>query len=303
MSTGAQPAEYYASENAPASRAAYAYIIHHEDGTAQFFTSWDVPFSITNLPAAYTSADPQEFTPAQISHEPVRITDKFEMRSTMMSLPSGDEHLRRYLTTAAAVRLEAWILRINSQRLASGELIDFTRHCVVVENGLLTEMGFNASRIAVKLVPAVFSGDRSVPRFYYNRTCNHALFSAGCGLVKADHAWVTSIVSVDPVQREIVVTGQHGSDTDGTRFSDGHFLHDATGFNFTISWAAFDGANTKFKLWNWHPAIAAAGTLTAYPGCRHTREACTTKFSNQANFGGFPHIPNSNPVTNGVTTG
>lgn len=303
MSTGAQPAEYYASENAPAMRAGYGYVIHHEDGTAQFFTSWDTAVSITNLPAEFDAADPQEFTPAQVSHEPVRITDRFESRSTMLAIPSTDERLRRFLTVAAAVRLEAWIFRINTSALETGGSIDFSRHCMVIENGLLTEIGFNRSRIAVKLTPAVFAADRSVPRFYFSRQCNKPLYSPACGLVKAAFAWTTSILSVNGVQREIIVSGQQADDTTGLRFSDGHFTHPATGLIFTIAWAAADGGDTKFKLWNWHPSLSTADAVTAYPGCKHIVADCTVKFGNAANFGGFPHVPNSNPVANGVSSG
>jgi uncharacterized phage protein (TIGR02218 family) len=40
------------------------------------------------------------------------------------------------------------------------------------------------------------------------------------------------------------------------------------------------------------PALPTAGdTFTIYPGCDKTQATCASKFSNLANFGGFPYVP------------
>jgi hypothetical protein len=41
--------------------------------------------------------------------------------------------------------------------------------------------------------------------------------------------------------------------------------------------------------------LAAGTTVTLFPGCDHTLATCSGKFSNTANYGGFPFMPTKNP--------
>ncbi len=297
--TGNQPAPYFADEQSPHQAATYLYVLHHENGTAQFWTTWKFPIFVANLPANLQADDPQEFTPMQVHHEAISINSRFEDRSTMLSVQSNVPQLRKFFSIAAAVRLNCYIYRVSGHALKEGLEIDASLHAVIIESGFLSEFGFQENIIAAKLTPPPLATDRAVPRFFFGRLCNHALYGVGCNLDKDDFSFETDIVSVNPAQREIVVTGKKvGAASD--YFTGGYFAHPETGMNFTIAWSAFDGLNTKFKLWNWHPELAAAQDLTAYAGCKHTTADCTNRFGNQANFGGFPHVPAKNPVTNGV---
>jgi hypothetical protein len=52
------------------------------------------------------------------------------------------------------------------------------------------------------------------------------------------------------------------------------------------------------KLWLNAPLFYATvgQTLEVWPGCDKTLAACRDKFNNAPRFGGFPHIPDKNPV-------
>ena len=45
------------------------------------------------------------------------------------------------------------------------------------------------------------------------------------------------------------------------------------------------------------PKPAAVDAFQAYPGCDKTYAVCTTKFSNQARFGGFLRVPSAETTT------
>lgn len=292
------PLPAFGEEQAPHLAASYAYVIEEPGGSKMFLVGWSADVSIANLPAAFGAADPQTFTAAPIKHGPINSNDKFQSRSTSMSLPTNNDSMRRFFTTAAPVRLKVWIMRLVGDALRTDQVLDYERHAWIIESGVISQWSFQGIEIACTITPESFHSDRSIPRFYFERQCNHPLYGIGCGLDKTSFDWATDIVSVNSAQREIVVTGQ-APGVPETRFGAGHFDHDATGLTFTIAWSAYDGGNTKFKLLTWHPDLAPGDTLTAYHGCRHTTEDCAL-FGNLANFGGFPRVPSSNPTLQGV---
>jgi hypothetical protein len=289
---------FLGEEQSPHLTASYAYVIEEPGGDRMFLTQWNRPITISGLPAGMGADDPQEFTPAPVRHGPVTTSDRFEQRSTSISLTTEDEAMRRFFTTAAPVRLKAWIIRLVGTNLATTRALVYSNNAIVVEAGILSNWVFKGNEIAVAVTPEAYHTDRAVPRFYFERQCNHQLYGDGCELDKEDFKWETTILSVNPAQREIILVGQ-APGVGATRFSSGHFFHDLTGHFFTIGWSAHDGSNTKLKLVTWHPELAATNTVTAYHGCRHTTEDCA-EFENEANYGGFPYVPNTNPTLNGV---
>lgn len=293
----AQPTEYQAEEQAPHLGAAYAYIIQHDDGTQQYWTSFDEEFIITNLPVGIVPTGTATFLPAQIKHGSIQSSDRFESRRVSVSIDSQDTSLQRFFVTAAAVKLKGWILRIAMLEIAGS--LDYTRHAYLVASGILSRFAFSGQTIQADLTPEPFYVDHSVPRYFMQATCNHALYGAGCGLVKASFSFATTIIAIDISARTVTVAGQRPASA-ANYFEAGHFFHNQTALNFAIGWSEFAGPNTRFKLSYWHPDINVGDGLTAFAGCRHTVADCTAKFANAANFGGFPFIPSRNPVTAGL---
>lgn len=296
MSLGDQPAPYFGEEQAPHLSASYCYALLHEDGTRQFWTSYDRALTLENLPAEIEPTGTAVFIPSQIKHGSIEKNDRFDAQGVTVSVDSKDERLRRFFVMAAAVKLKMWILRIN---MASMETtVDASTQSLVVEAGILSKFGFNGNAIAAQLIPDPLFVSHSVPRFFCQRQCNHVLYGVGCELDKDDFSIDTEIVSVDARAREIVVEGRAAEER---YFEGGMFDHWATGLKFTIVWSEWTGTDqTKFKLAIWHPELEAGQSLKAYAGCTRTVEICTNRFNNAANFGGFPFVPSKNPVTNGV---
>ena len=42
--------------------------------------------------------------------------------------------------------------------------------------------------------------------------------------------------------------------------------------------------------------LTVGDTVKAFAGCNHTTEVCDGKFANLLNYGGFPFIPQKNPM-------
>lgn len=293
-----QAAPYYGEEQAPHLAPAYLYIIRHDDGTQQHWTSYDRPVIGINIPTSLVPAGTAEFLPSQIKHGPIASNDRFEERTVTLAIQSDDERLRRFFIMAAAVKLECWIIRVSVEFMP--ESVDFLTQVFVVESGILGKFAFSGNTIAAELTPEPFYMGWSIPRHFFQRPCNHALYGFACGVDKTAHQFVSEILSVDSAEREIVIEGRKPA-VGGDYFEAGMFDHPATGLKFAIIWSEHTGTDeTLLKLSYWHPELAVGQALTAYAGCKHTVADCTARFDNAANFGGFPWVPSKNPVTNGV---
>ncbi len=295
-----QPAAYRAEETAPAQSPAYGYVIVHPDGTVQGLTGYDRELSVSNLPGAWGATDPQIFTPAQIRHGQIESTDRHENRHVSIFMSSADERMRRFLVTAAPVRIQVYIIRLNAEAVADGGPIDFETQGLTMESGILGKFGFSGATIAAELTPEVYLHGGEIPRVYFSRRCNHALFDAGCGLDRdaAGYTFTTLIASLDSVQREMVITDQM-PDVAADFFSTGQVEVTGLGMNFCVGWSEHDGSDTKLKLTTWHPEFEVGQTVIVRAGCRHTVADCR-RLNNIANFGGFPHVPSRNPTVNSI---
>lgn len=281
----------------------YAYILAYEDSaTKVFLTGYEKGFEISGVPARFGAADPQAFTPAQISHGEHGLSAEFDRRPLTVMLTTQNSTLARFFATASATRIGISIFRINSTKLLTGEPLDWDVDAILLNSGLVGKITFGGQQISVEVAPEPFGTNQGIPRFFYSRTCNHVLGEATtCKVNLASFTHTTTIAEIDTAQRIITlaITPPGGN---AEYFRAGTFVHGPTGQRFGIDWS--DGAGTagkaRVRLKYWSPSLIAGDSVTVRAGCRHTTADCSTKFSNIANFGGFPHIPNRNISLHGV---
>ena len=288
------PDSFVGEEGATTNTPAYLYILTHPDGEVDFLTGYEAELSVTNLPVAYGGSDPQTFTASQIAHGLSEISTEFEKRRMTVSAASDNPKLRGYFSSAAVVDLSIAIIRVNSEKVTSGDTIDFNIDCAVVNSGVVQDVTFSGHVITASIIPAPFDVDRGVPRFFFQRLCNHPLFSTGCGLTAASFAWATTIVTVTRGTRSLEINGRAPATTGSGYHQYGYMIHDSTGLQFPITLST-EGGNTLIKLGYFITSFAINDAVTVYPGCAKTTAACAA-FSNSANYGGFPHVPTKNPV-------
>lgn len=292
------PAEYQAHEQAPFLAAAYVYCIQHDDGRRVYYSGFDQPITLTNIPVLICPEGEAEFLPSQIKHGNITSNDKFEERACTIHIDTTDTRLRRFFVTAAAVKLRCWIIRIAAESIGS-ETVDFTSSAVVVESGILSKFAFSGMAIAAEVTPDPYYVNFSIPRYWFQRQCNHALYGEGCNLDKENFAYSSTITAINAAERIITILGKKPGAA-ANYFEAGMFYHAATGLRYAIGWSDFSGDDTILKLGYWNPELQTGQTVRAYAGCRHIPEDCNSKFNNAPNFGGFPFVPSRNPATNSV---
>lgn len=129
----------------------------------------------------------------------------------------------------------------------------------------------------------------------FSRTCDAAVGDGRCGVDIGDDAFTKGgTVAVTTTGRVLRVTGIGGQETG---FFDGGVLTWLTGENAGLRAEVrrhqrIEGAPNLIELWRPMPRSVEAGdTFTISAGCDKSFATCKAKFSNVANFRGFPHMP------------
>ena len=134
----------------------------------------------------------------------------------------------------------------------------------------------------------------------YATQCPHPLYSQGhglCNVVKADHKvdYVVTSISGATVNCAAAVGAA------AEFFAGGlvTWVHATSGYAEQRMVKSSDALG-NFVLTSAPLGLVVGATISTYPGCDHSTEACDSKFNNSLNYGGMPFIPTKNPF-NGST--
>lgn len=129
----------------------------------------------------------------------------------------------------------------------------------------------------------------------WQKSCRHALYARGCNVNPEDHAFEGLIGDIQGVT--VTIPGLDAVPSRRyrggmIRAPDGvvRFIIQHSGNVITLS-RPFQQLTDLF-------ALTGPGTVEVkvYPGCQHNMADCTQVFDNLLNYGGFPWIPNKNPI-------
>lgn len=122
------------------------------------------------------------------------------------------------------------------------------------------------------------------------RLCQVPLFSSACGLTQASY---TSGGIVSAVSGYTVTSPTFTNQALGYWVGGIFTARGASRFVIAHAWNVITLADAV-------PSLAINDVFTITAGCDRTLATCTSRFSNQANFRGQPHIPDVNPYLSGV---
>lgn len=214
-------------------------------------------------------------------------TDRKELEIT---LPVTHPVVRRYL--AGGIPPKTVFVTVRRKQLRSGvtERL-WAGHVISIAA---------SGHTAKLLVPSVLTENiqRRLPVITVSRQCPHVLYDAVCGVNKATFTVPGTVVSI--VDRVVVVNVPGGYVADYAQF--GELLHVTSGESMTIfgNSASDVSDNVTFTLQMRLIDLRIGDTVKISIGCAHDLDACSTKFGNRPNFGGFPELPVGNPfIPNG----
>lgn len=160
--------------------------------------------------------------------------------------------------------------------------------------GRVAECDFGRSSAVITINSHLELLDVQMPRNLFQAPCRFKLFDAGCSLNKANFAVNTYIYSTNDALTLFLPPGLTFPATGDPSLGQMQMTSGKNaGFTRAVRyWSGPEGAGpTAIQLLAPLPFVPVTGdTLTAYPGCNKTTQACAA-FNNILNFGGTPFIP------------
>jgi uncharacterized phage protein (TIGR02218 family) len=127
--------------------------------------------------------------------------------------------------------------------------------------------------------------DYDMPRNLFSSTCIHTLYDSGCGVIRGVYS-ASGLVGSGSTEGLINTSVALAAHAQGSIvFTSGQNAN----VRATVKSAV---AGASLTLMYPLPSMPAAGdAFTVAYGCDHTRGTCQSRFSNLANFRGFPFVP------------
>lgn len=224
----------------------------------------------------------EEYVPTSISRTEAEVKNELARANIEVSLP---------LNNPAAIR---W-MRDNGEKIVSLTIFEREKNGAVnvVWKGRLASLLPGMTAITLKMESIFTSLRRPGLRARYQRSCRHPLYGRGCWVNPEAFA---SAASASAINGQSLTIAAAATKPDG--YYVGGMLRAADG---TLSYIV-GHVGSSITLQRISYAITeeiAAGfpfDVTLYPGCPHTRDACSSKFNNLLNYGGFDFIPQKNPM-------
>ena len=132
--------------------------------------------------------------------------------------------------------------------------------------------------------------NRNGLRLSWGRGCPHALYDRSCRVDPNDYGTSVMIASLTG---NIIVSGAFGAL--GDDYLAGGFLSFVGPHGAIERRAIKSHEGSSITLLGPADGLAEDMWIVAYPGCNRITSTCETKFSNLANYGGFPHLPTKSP--------
>lgn len=237
----------------------------------------------------YTSADTdrvvdfQTFKSAPIKRSDIEQGAEINRSGLKITVPRDFAVAQLY---ALAPPSDTISLTIRQYHEGDGEL-------ATVWSGRILGVKFEGSQAEISLEPIGTSIRRNGLRRHYQRLCPHVLYGSGC---KVNSTAFRLVATVDALAGVTVSAGELATQPDG--YWEGGY----------VEWAIDTGIfDRRFIQAHAGPTItldmpplglAIGMQLNVYPGCDHTMDTCSTKFSNALNYGGMRFIPTKNPYGN-----
>ena len=176
--------------------------------------------------------------------------------------------------------------RVSLDRTFMARPGDTSAGVIPLFEGTIQEIEVTRNTASLTVSTDIILLNIQMPRNLYQPGCQHTLFDAGCGLNTSTFA-VTGAVTTGSTA-SLINTGL----SQATGYFDQGVIDFTSGANTGVSQSILSYvAGTIYTIPPLRVVPAIGDTFTVYPGCDKQQSTCTTKFSNLANFKGFPFIP------------
>lgn len=155
--------------------------------------------------------------------------------------------------------------------------------------GTVNSISFERQVATVECLSSMDELKRTVPRLTIKSTCNHPLYSTGCGIIKNNYAINVTVVPDVSGTRLYVIGGFNP-------IQYGYFINGIAEYKQDTRFIS-DQGNDWIDVYYPFENIPANSSMRLYAGCDKTIATCKNKFNNEPNFLGMPFVKKvPNPV-------
>ena len=161
----------------------------------------------------------------------------------------------------------------------------------ILFNGRISSCGFKIEKGTATLIATSTQEilDSQVPVKTYSYTCPFELYGGLCGKNSEDY-------KVSMTYGDLTVTPATISADIFATYADGYFEGGWLETKYERTSILTHVGDTITVLFPLRKALVLSDFVYAFPGCDKLLETCQTKYGNETNFGGFPWVPDKNPV-------
>jgi uncharacterized phage protein (TIGR02218 family) len=260
-------------------RMADLYTITLKSGTVLRYTTWDSNLIVlgnsflTGPPHIARSAIEEKLG---MDVATLEITIQASLTNTLNGVPIL-QAIGQGLFDGAAFRIDRLFMDSNSTQI--GTVVRFSGFIGQVE-----ELTRSTAKITVNAATAYLS--MQLPSIILQPGCTNTLFDPRCGLSKASFANNLTVQAGSSVNKLITASAQPD-----TYFDNGQLVFTSGANNGLVKAVRQYFAGTIYFNSPLPFAPNVGDAFTAYPGCDKTQATCAGKFTNLANFEGFPYVP------------
>lgn len=303
-----QPADYRTNERSQEVRRWHLYHFNYA-GTHYYYAAYDRDVIVSGGPVEKMN-DPQTFVAAQIGHTRPEESLDANPGVVTVSLAANDLELKKYFISASPKLIDVEIWRVSTT--AAVEDVDYDDDMRMIFRGIVDSVGFDDLTVQARCVTQMMREDMPIPRFFYQKMCNHFLYDDRPGSCNVNRALFTVSLTISALNRQsgyiefnlltsINIDSPSRSLTITAETFQGGVVLDLFGNEMGIM-VCETLAGPKVRLWLlWMPLTLAAGqTVDISMGCIRIKRVCHDTFHNLPNFGGTPYVPVGNPAVDGL---
>jgi uncharacterized phage protein (TIGR02218 family) len=237
----------------------------------------------------YTSADNEEtylggvYLPVAISRNKIELSQNIQTASLLIEIPIDTEFIQEYMPGSPTESISLTLRRYHAD----------DSEVASIWIGRVINVEFKELKAEVLCETVYTSLKRPTLRRLYQYSCPHVLYSIGkghCNVVRADYKAVATLTAVSGTT---LTSTTFGAQADGY-YAGGYVEYTQGGAVNRRFIAAHTGNDIEL---NQQLFGAVSGiSVDVYPGCSHDLDTCRVKFNNLLNYGGFPWIPEKNPM-------
>lgn len=274
-----------------------------------YLCSYDQPVTLNGLPAD-KGENPQVFSNVSISHTEIGQSVEANNPTTAITFglnqSAASDEIRKYFLAAVPSKIDVTVIRANAAALPLA--IEWGIDTYVVFRGVKMAISLDGPTVTVSCVNLMIQEDGKIPRFYYQKTCQHDLGGEFCkvNLELPEHKITSTVDAFNRVNKTVMVFTSNFDNAVQVvpeQLIGGKFIILSGGnpVNVISIAAAKFVPELQIRLAWWDDTIADGMTFKIHRGCLRLVRTCA-EFGNVKRFGGTPKIPISNPSVDGINT-